>query len=385
MAIGLQVRSLEQSDVANYKHFESEMLLQQQTVDSRFEMIQSLIAAVMDKVADQESTSVSSSSNDAMSVMATRVHELEIRVKTNHELDSNQDMLDRLDAIDKRCQSALQEIADRMHGISEHFTEMHVKVSQARTIDNDSKATDKSLMLANIADLKDTIAKLGRLDAPQGTQASPAPEPAPAPASPPAQAQSSPTVQASPRVGPDPWTAPASDPWSGTVARPQSASPAPQATPASTLVTPVAPAAPIDWTMAHPASPPTFVASSVPTSGPPYVAPTFGGPPPMVNWAGLQPAAAAPAAAPVPVVAAFAVPPNVVPVPAVAPFAPVTSSYGIGKSLQKEISYEISRKGTDDLYKFKGSIVDFPAWKKSMVNHFALSSQKYRPLIDNIG
>ena len=105
----------------------------------------------------------------------------------------------------------------------------------------------------------------------------------------------------------------------------------------------------------------------------------------MVNWSGLQPVAVAPAPAPVPIVAAFAVPPSAAPVPAVAPFAPMSSSYGIGKSLQKDISYEISRRGTDDLYKFKGSIADFPAWMKSMVNHFAQSCQKYRPLIDNIG
>ena len=83
-------------------------------------------------------------------------------------------------------------------------------------------------------------------------------------------------------------------------------------------------------------------------------------------------------------------PQNVLPVPAVPAAAAVapamqTSSYGVGKSLQKEISYAISRKGTEDLYKFKGSIADFPSWKKSMVNHFAQSCQKYRPLIDNIG
>ena len=101
----------------------------------------------------------------------------------------------------------------------------------------------------------------------------------------------------------------------------------------------------------------------------------------MFNWGGLQP----PAPAPV-----LIAPQNVAPVPAV-PAAPAVapavqnSSYGFGKSLQKEVSYEIYRKGTDDLYKFKGSIADFPAWKKSMVNHFAQSCQKYRPLIDNIG
>ena len=300
-AIESRVVFLEQSDVANHKHFESEMLLQQQSVDSRFELMQTFISAVMDRIGDQDSTSTPSSSNDAMTVMGTRLHELEIVVKTNHELDSNLDMLDRLAALDKRCHSALQEVSDRMHRISERFTDMHVKSVQTRTADIESKDADKALMLANIADLNDKIAKIGQSDAPQGTQASPAPEPAPAPAPVPAQAQSSPTVQASQGVGQDPWTAPAADPWSSTVAPPQSASPAPQATPASTLVAPVAPAAPMDWTMAQPASPPTFVASSVPISGPPYVAPTFGAaPPPMVNWGGLQPPAAAPAAAPVP-------------------------------------------------------------------------------------
>ena len=242
-------------------------------------------------------------------------------------------------------------------------------------------------MLANIADLKDTIAKLGRQDAPQGTQASPAPAPAHPPASPPAQVQSSPTVQASSGVGPDPLTAAANDPWSGTVAPPLSAQPAPQATPASTLMAPVAPVeSRLDWTFARPAPAPLFVASSASTSGPSQVAPTFGAPlpavpQPMSNWGGLQP----PAQAPIVIM-----PQNVLPAPAVPAAAAVapamqTSSYGIGKSLQKEITYEISRKGTDDLYKFKGSIADFPSWKKSMVNHFAQSCQKYRPLIDNIG
>ena len=306
-AVDDRVARLEELYVANLKHFESEMLMQQKSNEARFESLNAFISAVMDRLESQGSTSTSGSSNDNMEVVNTRVHELEIVVKTNHELDSNLDMLGRLDALDKRCHSLLQEVSDRMHGISERYTEMHVKVTQARTSDNESKIAAKDLMLANIADLSDKIAQLGPSDAPQGTQASPAP----APATPPAQAQSSPTVQASQGVGPDPWTSAAADPWSGAVAPPQGASPAPQATPTSTIVTPVAPNVPVDWTaIAQPASLPV-AATSVPTSGLPLVAPTFGGPPPMVTWGGLQPPAAVPTVAPAPVVVAPAAPPNV--------------------------------------------------------------------------
>ena len=63
----------------------------------------------------------------------------------------------------------------------------------------------------------------------------------------------------------------------------------------------------------------------------------------------------------------------------------VWSQNGLGKSIRKEVSYVISLKGTDDLWQFKGGVNDFIDWKQKMIDHFAISTQQYRALIENIG
>ena len=62
----------------------------------------------------------------------------------------------------------------------------------------------------------------------------------------------------------------------------------------------------------------------------------------------------------------------------------LNSQYGAGRSLQKEINYGISRKGTDDLYKFDGHVEKFDHWKRKMIDHFASSTQRYRTLLHKV-
>ena len=62
----------------------------------------------------------------------------------------------------------------------------------------------------------------------------------------------------------------------------------------------------------------------------------------------------------------------------------VSRLHGKGKSIHKEVSYVISLKGTEDLWQFKGGVSDFIDWKQKMTDHFAVSTQRYRALIENI-
>ena len=63
----------------------------------------------------------------------------------------------------------------------------------------------------------------------------------------------------------------------------------------------------------------------------------------------------------------------------------IFSPFGVGKSLQKEISYVIPHKCGPELYKFNGEIKDFKHWKETMIDHFARGTQRYRTLIENVG
>ena len=56
---------------------------------------------------------------------------------------------------------------------------------------------------------------------------------------------------------------------------------------------------------------------------------------------------------------------------------PIPSEYGADKSILKEVNSAINRKDTDDLYKYNGSIADFPNRKKKMVDRFADATQRY--------
>lgn len=60
------------------------------------------------------------------------------------------------------------------------------------------------------------------------------------------------------------------------------------------------------------------------------------------------------------------------------------SQYGFGKSIQREVSYSIKRKGTEDLYKFDGQIEKFEHWTRKMADHLAESTQRYRTMIARI-
>ena len=60
------------------------------------------------------------------------------------------------------------------------------------------------------------------------------------------------------------------------------------------------------------------------------------------------------------------------------------SSYGVGRSIQKEINYSISRKSTEDLYKFDGRIEKLEHWVRKMTDHMAMSTTRYRTLISRI-
>ena len=60
------------------------------------------------------------------------------------------------------------------------------------------------------------------------------------------------------------------------------------------------------------------------------------------------------------------------------------SSYGVGKSIQKDINYSISRKGTEGLFKFDGRIEKFENWVRKMTDHLAMSTTRYRTLISRI-
>ena len=58
------------------------------------------------------------------------------------------------------------------------------------------------------------------------------------------------------------------------------------------------------------------------------------------------------------------------------------SSHGIGQSLQKEISYIIEKKHSNDLYVYNGKISDFEDWVTTVVDHLANSNTKFRGLMD---
>ena len=53
------------------------------------------------------------------------------------------------------------------------------------------------------------------------------------------------------------------------------------------------------------------------------------------------------------------------------------SMLGVGKSVQKEISYAISHKHTEDLSIFKGDIKYFEPWAKKMIGHLKGGTVRY--------
>ena len=55
----------------------------------------------------------------------------------------------------------------------------------------------------------------------------------------------------------------------------------------------------------------------------------------------------------------------------------ITSSFGKGKSIQKDISYIINQKYTDGLTTFAGSIRDFEPWASKMIDHLKGSTIRY--------
>ena len=61
------------------------------------------------------------------------------------------------------------------------------------------------------------------------------------------------------------------------------------------------------------------------------------------------------------------------------------SPYGIGRSIQKDISYSISRQGTEELYKFQRRIADRKFWKQRMVDRLAMPTMRYRGITDQVG
>ena len=58
--------------------------------------------------------------------------------------------------------------------------------------------------------------------------------------------------------------------------------------------------------------------------------------------------------------------------------------FGLGKSIQKEISYVISSKDTEHLTVFMGSIRDFESWAKNMVGHLKDGTIRYESLLANV-
>ena len=70
--------------------------------------------------------------------------------------------------------------------------------------------------------------------------------------------------------------------------------------------------------------------------------------------------------------------------PPLEPRAPMSSQYGAGKSLYKEISYVINRKSTEDLKIFGGRIADFENWATKMSEHLAMSCNRYKNLLEQV-
>ena len=58
------------------------------------------------------------------------------------------------------------------------------------------------------------------------------------------------------------------------------------------------------------------------------------------------------------------------------------SQFGSGRSIRKDVSYVISRKGTDDLTKFKGGISEFKDWKRKILDHLIIGTPKYETIIE---
>ena len=60
------------------------------------------------------------------------------------------------------------------------------------------------------------------------------------------------------------------------------------------------------------------------------------------------------------------------------------SQFGVGKSLQREISYTINRKNVEDLKVFGGRIADFEKWTARMTEHVSLSCSRCRSLLESV-
>ena len=62
----------------------------------------------------------------------------------------------------------------------------------------------------------------------------------------------------------------------------------------------------------------------------------------------------------------------------------MSSSFGAGKSLHKEVTYIIDRKNTDGLTVFSGKIVDYERWVDKFVEHLSSSCARWRGVIDSL-
>ena len=58
------------------------------------------------------------------------------------------------------------------------------------------------------------------------------------------------------------------------------------------------------------------------------------------------------------------------------------SQFRSGRSIRKDVSYVISRKGTHDLTKFNGGISEFKDWKRKFLDHLIVGTPKSETIIE---
>ena len=60
----------------------------------------------------------------------------------------------------------------------------------------------------------------------------------------------------------------------------------------------------------------------------------------------------------------------------------ISSSFGAGKSLQKEVTYVIDRKNAGDLPTFSGRIIDYEKWVEKVIEHLCSTCSRWRNVLD---
>ena len=67
-------------------------------------------------------------------------------------------------------------------------------------------------------------------------------------------------------------------------------------------------------------------------------------------------------------------------------FSPIatSSAFGAGRSLHKDVSYVIDKKGTEGLSVFSGKVVDYERWVERFVEHLSSSCSRWRGVIDSL-